>query len=72
MPFLKDEEGLACERERKALQEEEHPMQRQSQGMNRIKGREMIRRLKRWRSLLSDSKQLQGKLCQGLGTVRQS
>lgn len=37
MPFLKDEEGLACERERKALQEEEHPMQRQSQGMNRIK-----------------------------------
>lgn len=32
MPFLKDEEGLACEREWKALQEEEHPMQRQSHG----------------------------------------
>lgn len=45
-------------------------------GMNRIKGSEKIRRLERWRGLLSDSKQLQGKLCQGfennheLGTVR--
>lgn len=40
--------------------------------MSRIKGSEKIRRLKRWRSLLSDSKQLQGKLCQGLGSVQQS
>lgn len=44
-------------------------------GMNRIRGSGKIRRLERWRGLLSDSKQLQGKLCQGfennheLGTV---
>lgn len=36
MPFSKDEEGLACGREEKVVQEEETPGQRQSHGPEQL------------------------------------
>ena len=68
MPFLKDEEQLALEEEgrlcsKKSILSKGRVRVMNSFGQNRAEGNS--HRLGRWRVLPSDSKLLQGELCQG-------